>query len=274
MKVSPQKLEALEGDRFDQLPNITFARGLTSAICRAFGVDPAPVLERMPVVVPDLRMPDNQFSQQFQRSGDRPAPLMSKSLVIPLLIVVAVLLIGAVALKLLPIPQIRLPEAAAPAAAPSAPPDGMAADRNAGSAPTEAAASAESAALADGAASAASIGQDEAANEPPAASAGPQETASAPVAAASASDQTAAADDVLAVTTSGDTWITVHDAANKKAPVFSRLVTAGETIHINNGQPPLSVTIGRKDVARVTVRGQPLDLKSLGASSVAHFTVK
>ena len=42
MKVSLQKLDALENDRFDELPDLTFARGLASAICRAFGADPAP----------------------------------------------------------------------------------------------------------------------------------------------------------------------------------------------------------------------------------------
>ena len=54
MKVSLQKLDALENDRFDELPDLTFARGLASAICRAFGADPAPDLGA-PVTSRDLR---------------------------------------------------------------------------------------------------------------------------------------------------------------------------------------------------------------------------
>ena len=75
MKVSTQKLDALENDRLDLLPDVTFARGLASAICRAFGADPAPVLERMPVSAPGLRPPEQNINQPFRRIGDRPTPV-------------------------------------------------------------------------------------------------------------------------------------------------------------------------------------------------------
>mgnify|MGYP003612368917 CR=1 FL=1 len=35
LKVSVQKVEALEADRLDLLPDVTFARGLASTVCRA-----------------------------------------------------------------------------------------------------------------------------------------------------------------------------------------------------------------------------------------------
>ena len=72
MKVSTQKLDALENDRLDLLPDVTFARGLASAICRAFGADPAPVLERMPVSAPGLRPPEQNINQPFRRTGEMP----------------------------------------------------------------------------------------------------------------------------------------------------------------------------------------------------------
>ena len=48
IKVSPRKLDALEGDRLDELPDATFARALAQAVCRALKVDPQPVLAKMP----------------------------------------------------------------------------------------------------------------------------------------------------------------------------------------------------------------------------------
>ncbi|MFT4194269.1 helix-turn-helix domain-containing protein, partial [Ottowia sp.] len=118
MKVSLQKLEALESDRLEELPDITFARGLASAICRAFGADPAPVLERMPVSAPGLRASDHAINQPFRRAGDRPAPMGTGSFSKPALVAIAVLLLGAAALWLLPTLPIQLgapPEAARPA---------------------------------------------------------------------------------------------------------------------------------------------------------------
>ena len=86
--MSPQKLEALENDRLDLLPDVTFARGLASAICRAFGTDPAPVLERMPVSAPGLRPAGQSLNQPFRRTGDRPAPVLASTFSKPLLIAV------------------------------------------------------------------------------------------------------------------------------------------------------------------------------------------
>ncbi len=120
MKVSLQKIEALENEQFDQLPDLTFARGLAAAVCRAFGADPAPVLERMPVAASGLRAPSGQINQPFKRSGDRPAPMLTgSSFSKPLLIAVAGLLIAAGALWLLPTLPIQLGGPASTASAPS-----------------------------------------------------------------------------------------------------------------------------------------------------------
>ena len=115
MKVSVQKLEALEADRLDLLPDVTFARGLASSICRSFGTDPAPVLERMPVVAPGLPSSSSGINQPFRRASDGPASMLSGSFSRPLLIAVALLLAGAALLWLLPTLPIRLgaPEPAA-----------------------------------------------------------------------------------------------------------------------------------------------------------------
>jgi cytoskeleton protein RodZ len=48
MKVSQRKLEALEADRLDELPDATFTRALAQAVCRTLKIDPAPVLALLP----------------------------------------------------------------------------------------------------------------------------------------------------------------------------------------------------------------------------------
>lgn len=48
LRVSVTKLEALENDRLDELPDAMFARALALAVCRQLKVDAAPVLELLP----------------------------------------------------------------------------------------------------------------------------------------------------------------------------------------------------------------------------------
>jgi cytoskeleton protein RodZ len=48
LRVSPAKLEALEADRLDELPDAMFARALTLAVCRQLKADAAPVLALLP----------------------------------------------------------------------------------------------------------------------------------------------------------------------------------------------------------------------------------
>lgn len=48
LKVSTQRLHALESDDYSALPALYFARGLAANICRHLGQDAAPVLAKMP----------------------------------------------------------------------------------------------------------------------------------------------------------------------------------------------------------------------------------
>lgn len=233
MKVSLAKLEALENDRLDQLPDVTFARGLAAAICRAFGVDPAPVLERMPVSAPGLRPQHGNINQPFKRSGDRPASMLSSSFSKPLLIAVAGLLIAAAALWLLPTLPIQL-GGAEPESSP------VAADGTVQESVTPVA--------------------EPVPAEPPA----PAPVLPEPV-------EPPAPTEVLSFAATGETWVTVRDAAGK--PLINRALAKGEVIALN-GELPLSVTVGRKDAVTVKVKGEPFDIKSLGRGTVARFQVQ
>ena len=48
LKVGVLKLEALEADRHDELPDPAFVRALAMSVCRAMGIDAAPVLALLP----------------------------------------------------------------------------------------------------------------------------------------------------------------------------------------------------------------------------------
>ena len=56
IKVTVKKLEALEGDRIDELPDSTFARALAQAVCRFLKIDPAPILAKLPGPRPATRL--------------------------------------------------------------------------------------------------------------------------------------------------------------------------------------------------------------------------
>lgn len=48
LKVPVRKLEALEADRFDLLPDVVFVRALTLSVCRSLKLDPKPVMSALP----------------------------------------------------------------------------------------------------------------------------------------------------------------------------------------------------------------------------------
>lgn len=48
LKVSARKIELLEADRFDELPDATFTRALAQTLCRSLKLDAAPVLALLP----------------------------------------------------------------------------------------------------------------------------------------------------------------------------------------------------------------------------------
>lgn len=245
LKITTQKLDALEHDRLDELPDVTFARGLASAICRAFGADPAPVLERMPVSAPGLRAGAQQINEPFRRASDRPAPMLASNFSKPLVIAVLVLLVGAAVLWFLPTLPVQL---SAPGNAEA--PEGSASAPVAATEPIPAE-------LPLGAASA----EQGAAPAP--------EPASAPASAALAA--ATAGGDLIQFVAKAETWVTVRDAAGKA--IFNRALTSGETVGVT-GSLPLSVTVGRKDAVDVRVRGEPFDIRALSKTTVARFQVK
>lgn len=97
VKVTPQKLDALERDQYEELPDMTFARGLVASVCRALGADPKPLLARMPAQSAALHLaPQQPAVVPFSRPGDAPAPLLASTAAKVVLAVVAILVAASV----------------------------------------------------------------------------------------------------------------------------------------------------------------------------------
>ena len=80
LRVSPAKLEALETDRLDDLPDAMFARALTLAVCRQLKTDAAPVLALLPGQDVSRLAAKNERGLDFPL--DRPSFLPQSSFVV------------------------------------------------------------------------------------------------------------------------------------------------------------------------------------------------
>ena len=250
LKVPQAKLEALEADRYADLPDATFARALAKAVCRTLKVDATPVMALLP------RGDDHELhvslgiNAPYREAGRSGEGLSSQWLQKPLTWAVGLLLLAAVGIYFMPAGWL---ERAAPVAA----------------APVAASAPASEAVLI--AAPAAVVPASEPASVPTPLA---QPTASAPVAAASkpaavALAPTPAAGD-LAVTlkATAASWVEVVDAHGET--LISRVLAGGEEEQLS-GVAPLKVKIGNVAGTQLLVRGKPMDLHSQSKDNVARL---
>ncbi len=248
-KVPQRKLEALEADRLDELPDATFTRALAQTVCRALKIDPAPVLALLPQpaghrleqVAEGINAPFRDRPGMSQ--GGEGLNIGSPAVWAPLL----VLLLAAV-VYFLPAGTVKLPgapAASAPAASPSA------------SLP---------AAVAAPPATAASVVVETVHSAPAAA----EPAAGVATAAASAPAAEAAPAGVLQLRTSAESWVEVTDA--RGATLLSRLLQPGETVGVD-GATPLRLTVGNAAATQVSFRGQPVAMTTT-RDNVARMELK
>lgn len=277
LKVPVRKLEALEEDRYDLLPDAVFVRALASSVCRTLRIDPQPVLSRLPQTPhPRLAQDRDGINAPFRPSGDVPRGGWFDQVSRPVALTVVALLLAAVVLIFLPTRD-DTPEPVQGAADPAMPPGTPA---NVTAAPAEPRADAASAPAPVDAVASAALTLAASAPAPaalpaavpaPAASAAvaPVAAASAPAAAASAAQP---ADGIVVFrTTGGSSWVQVTDA--RGASVLRRLMEPGETAGAT-GALPLTVTVGNMSATEVQVRGQPFNMGPVSRDNVARFEVK
>ncbi len=307
LKVPVKKLEALEQDRFDLLPDAVFVRALASSVCRTLKVDATTVLERLPQTsAPKLMYHGAGINAPFRVPGDGPGPSLWTQMSRPAVLAGLAFLLGALVLIFLPaVRSDALVEKVASVASSSSPNQAgssgnavAAADEGVkmGASPgqvvevatpriatVEAAVPAIiSAAVVTGASS---LAAPAAALVVPAQSGLPAAPANSvrsavpsaaipPVASAAATASPAPATPttgLLTLQAKGDSWVEVVDA--KGVVVLRRILMAGEVVGVS-GTLPLATVIGRADATQVLVRGKALDLTAIARDNVARFEVK
>lgn len=237
LKVPVKKIEALEADRFDLLPDTVFVRALTSSICRALKIDPEPVLKKMPLTSrPQLRAYESGINIPFRSSTGISGMLSWDHLSKPLVGVVLGLLLGALILAFLPVMQ-RTEVGAAPAA-----------DTAAATAPP-----------------AASLPLPEAGTPPVAAQ--PGDGAGALSAMVPGSGATTG---VIVFKARALSWVEVVDASG--VVQIRKNLAEGEVVGVS-GVAPLQVVVGRADTTEVQVHGKPFDLAAVARENIARFEV-
>lgn len=252
MKVPVKKLEALESDRLDELPDAVFARALAASMCRALKIDPAPILNKLPQsIAPNLDRDERGINMPFQSPGifhgSPVALLISK----PSVMVVLVLLVAALVVVFFPeSPSSSRADAASDKFPPaSAEVANLPADKNV--APSEPVVVAKPISTASAAVVPAEVAKAAVVTNPPVAS------PTGPV--------------VVRFTASSSAWVRVSDS--KGAVQFEKTLAAGETGGAS-GELPLSVVVGNVGATTVEVRGQPFALDAIAKNNVARFEVK
>lgn len=269
LKVPVGKLEALESDRFELLPDAVFTRALAASICRTLKIDSTLILERLPSSDrPSLKTDESGINAPFRTAGDGNGALLKRLLLKPFSALVLILVVGVVVMFFLPAtpfseiassakqdePKSLFPLMVAedtPNVGKSSPPEEVTQTEsiNSTSSNSNSASSVQVTAVA---ATAASVDR----------------AVSVPTVSGSS---TGASEGLVVFTGHGTSWIEVVD---KQGVVQVRkTIHSGEVIAAS-GAVPLTIVVGRSDATDVLVRGQPFDLLQISKDNVARFEVK
>lgn len=268
LKVPVRKLEALEADRLDLLPDAVFVRALASSVCRTLKMDPAPVLDRLPqTAAPRLIRDSGGINTPFRAPSDGRNPSWLDQLSKPVFLAVFALLLGALVLIFLP--SARQDDVGAPDTVSAPVPATAVMAPEAAPAPTPVPAPAP-------------LAQPTAIISPggtatPVPTVSP--TFSVAVSTPTVVSPTAVVTPSVALPTTGivvfktqgESWVEVTDA--KGVIAVRKTLAPGEVVGAS-GALPLAVVIGRANATRVEVRGRPFDLNTVAKDNVARFEVK
>ena len=266
IKVSPRKLDALEHDRWHELPDATFTRALAQTVCRSLKIDARPVLDKLPPASAMALEPrDASLNEPFRERAGRDEPSFAATAVRPMIWGAALLLVAAVVVYLLPadlwsrfsVPAvitqpIAKPLVIAPLPAAAPPALDVASTVAADAVPAAASGSAS-------AASSLQVTADE------------RGLSVSPPAAAAALPVAAAASALVQLRTTRASWIEVRDA--RGATLLSRTVLPGENVRLD-GNLPIRMTIGNASATQLGFRGQAIDLAPRTRDNIARVELQ
>lgn len=248
LKVPVKKIEALESDRFQELPDMVFVRSIAMSICRTLKINPEQVLALLPDVSDKRLKPmDGGLNTRFRDVSLAAQSTWRSQLSSPIGLAAIVLLVATLVVLFWRSPAGS--EAVAPTPAPV-----VTSANSTAVLPVVVPEPTVSAAV--------SVGTETAAT------AGPVVAAIADVAAVSA---VPGGPLVLEIKARGVSWVEVNDADGVAR--VRKLTAAGEVLQVS-GKLPLSVVLGRADQLDVVMRGQPFDVSGVARDNVARFEVK
>ncbi|MBL8316307.1 MAG: helix-turn-helix domain-containing protein [Rubrivivax sp.] len=282
IKVAPRKLDALENDRWQDLPDATFTRALAQTVCRTLKIDAQPVLALLPAAAAlPLEPLGNGMNQPFRDRPVRDGPGFGTAAIRPMVWAAAVLMVAALVVYFVPpdlwtarppaavasTPAMPAAASAASAVSPGLPASAVAASSAA--LPASAVAAVDAGASVPGAAASSSGAVATAAPlaDAPPATAGETVFSAPPAAAASAP----AAAGLVQLSSSEASWVDVRDG--RGIVLLSRTVQPGESVGLN-GSLPIRMTIGNASGTQVRFRGQLVDLAPRTRENVARVELQ
>jgi cytoskeleton protein RodZ len=295
LKVPVKKLEALESDRFDLLPDAVFVRALASSVCRTLKIDAAPILARLPQThAPKLTYQGVGINTPFRSPGDGPSPSVWAQISRPAVLAGLVLLLGALVLIMLPAVKTGVSEVKSeimgtlPNTLPASEPEKQASATAAAQIfPTDMAAVPASTTYApvsvmSGNGMTSSV---TATSTPTLPKTTLTVTNSSPLPVSDSkiitkgtatptfviSPGQLGATDVVVFNAKAETWVEATDANGQV--VLRRILNAGEVVGAS-GTLPLKVVVGRANNTQVQIRGKAFDLNAVAKDNVARFEVK
>lgn len=281
LKVPVEKLQALEDEDWQRLPDVVFLRALAQTICRTLHLEAAPVLALLPQQKVTALAPQGGLNAPMRERGV-PSILATNTQHSPWPWVVLLLIVlgggGYLGVQWMApewvrgvsttVPAPSDPAGDSPLFSPAGPEEGdggsnMGDGAQAGEVPAVQAAALMQPAL-----------PEEEGAQPGFAAPAPAPVAQAePAAAPEAPTAPAAASvsPVLRITAKGATWVQVLDAQQRL--LIEKILQDGE-VFSTSAPKPLTVAVGKADLATVEVNGAPFDLQAVARSNVARFEVK
>lgn len=280
MKIPVKKLEALEADRLDMLHDAVFVRALASSVCRTLKIDPAPVLDRLPMnMAPRLNSGERGINAPFRTPGEATSVSFVAFLTRPPVMIVIALLVGVVGVAFFP--DIKVSESSVDVATSAGKPEAFPEQALVTKAPSVELVEAPAAAVAVVPSSVASETRTPLVPQAVPSSPAPvvaKLAASTPVPAMAASAVAHVASAPVIPTTGlvvfkarAASWVKVVDA--KGVVQLSKTLGVGEVAGAS-GPTPLSVVVGRVDMTDVEVRGNTFSMAGIAKENVARFEVK
>jgi cytoskeleton protein RodZ len=269
IKVSPRKLDALEHDRWSELPDATFTRALAQTVCRQLKIDARPVLDLLPSIAgAALEHARVGLKTPFRERPGREEPRLAFAAIKPMVWAASALMLAAVVVYFVPeglldgvSQSLSISTRPTAATAASAVTFGTVAPT-----PPTAALPVVAPPLAGSAAAEATAPVGLAA---PAASAVPPAPTVETVFAAPAAASAVAG--VAQLRSNEATWVEARDGSGQL--LLSRTVQPGESVGLD-GRLPIRLTIGNAAATQLTFRGQAIDLRERTRDNVARVDLQ